>query len=110
MSTRTPGPPGTITRFRPPLGPGVRIDTHLEEGSSVSPYYDSLIAKLIVRGKDREEAISRMTRALNMFVVEGIYTSIPLHKRILADPDFRAGRLDTKFMERLLERKQQAAD
>ena len=61
--------------------------------ASFLPYYDSLIAKLIVRGKDREEAMSRMSRALEMFVVEGIYTTIPLHRKILADPDFRAGEL-----------------
>ena len=68
----------------------------------IPPYYDSLIAKLIVRGRDRAEAIARMSRALDMFVVEGIYTTIPLHKRIMADPDFRAGNFDTKFMERFL--------
>ena len=69
---------------------------------SYRPYYDSLIAKLVARGRDRSEAISRMSRALEMFVVEGIYTSIPLHQRIMRDPDFRAGNFDTKFMERFL--------
>ena len=68
----------------------------------IPPYYDSLIAKLIVRGKDRTEAVSRMARALEMFIVEGIFTTIPLHQRILAAPDFEAGRLDTHFLERLL--------
>ena len=68
----------------------------------VPPYYDSLIAKLIVRGKDRDEAIARMSRALDMFIVEGIHTSIPLHRRIMKDPEFIAGRIDTKFMERFL--------
>ena len=68
----------------------------------IPPYYDSLIAKLCARGRDRDEAISRMARALDMFVVEGIFTSIPLHKRIMADADFRAGNIDTKFMERFL--------
>ena len=68
----------------------------------VPPYYDSLIAKLIVRGKDRAEAIARMSRALDMFIVEGIHTSIPLHRRIMKDPEFIAGRIDTKFMERFL--------
>ena len=67
----------------------------------IPPYYDSLIAKLIVHGRDRAEAIARMRRALEMFVVEGIKTSIPLHQRIFADPDFIAGRLDTHFLERL---------
>jgi len=71
----------------------------------IPPYYDSLIAKLIVRGKDRDEAISRMTRALGMFIVEGIYTTIPLQRKILADPDFRAGRIDTTFVERFLAKK-----
>jgi acetyl-CoA carboxylase biotin carboxylase subunit len=71
----------------------------------IPPYYDSLIAKLVVRGKDREEAISRMARALEMFVVEGVYTTIPLHRRIMADPEFRSGNFDTKFMERFLARK-----
>ena len=68
----------------------------------IPPYYDSLIAKLIVRGKDRAEAVSRMARALEMFIIEGIYTTIPLHRRILADPDFRAGNVDTTFIERFL--------
>ena len=67
---------------------------------SSPPYYDSLVAKLVVRGRDRQEAISRMTRALEMFMIEGIHTSIPLHQRILADPDFRAGRFDVGFLQR----------
>jgi acetyl-CoA carboxylase biotin carboxylase subunit len=94
---------GRITVFNPPGGTGVRIDTAAYTDSVIPPYYDSLIAKLIVRGKDREEAISRMARALEMFIVEGIDTSIPLHRKILADPDFRAGRTDTKFMERFMQ-------
>ena len=68
------------------------------------PYYDSLIAKLIVHGKDRAEAMARMSRALEMFVVEGIHTTIPLHRRILEDPEFRDGSFDTKFMERFFDR------
>ncbi len=93
---------GKITAFNTPGGTGVRVDTAAYSESVVPPYYDSLIAKLIVRGRDRAEAISRMSRALEMFVVEGIFTSIPLHRRIMADPDFRAGNFDTKFMERFL--------
>ncbi|MGZ4817076.1 MAG: acetyl-CoA carboxylase biotin carboxylase subunit [Terriglobales bacterium] len=93
---------GKITTFNPPGGTGVRVDTAAYAESVVPPYYDSLIAKLVARGRDREEAISRMSRALEMFIIEGIHTSIPLHRRILAHPDFRAGRTDTKFMERLL--------
>jgi len=93
---------GKITTYHIPGGTGVRVDTAQYAEGVVPPYYDSLIAKLVVRGKDREEAISRMTRALEMFIVEGIFTSIPLHQRIMRDPDFRAGNFDTKFMERFL--------
>jgi len=93
---------GKITAFNIPGGTGVRVDTAAYAEGVIPPYYDSLIAKLVVRGRDRAEAISRMSRALEMFVVEGIYTSIPLHQRIMADPDFRAGNFDTKFMERFL--------
>jgi len=93
---------GKITVFNVPGGNGVRVDTAQYAEGIVPPYYDSLIAKLIVHGKDREEAIARMERALGMFVVEGIETSIQLHKDIFADPDFRAGKFDTKFMERFL--------
>jgi acetyl-CoA carboxylase biotin carboxylase subunit len=99
---------GKITAFHPPGGTGVRIDTAAYAEGVIPPYYDSLIAKLIVRGKDRDEAISRMARALEMFIVEGIYTTIPLHRRILADPDFRAGKIDTTFIPRLLEKNQSA--
>ena len=93
---------GKITVWNPPGGTGVRVDTFVYAEATVPPYYDSLIAKLIVRGKDREEAISRMRRALDMFIVEGIHTSIPLHRKILAHPDFVSGNTDTKFMERML--------
>src|SRR6476619_363645 len=93
---------GKITTYNPPGGTGVRIDTAAYAEGVIPPYYDSLIAKLIVRGKDRTEAVSRMARALEMFIIEGIYTTIPLHRRILADPDFRAGNVDTTFIERFL--------
>ena len=83
-------------------GTGVRVDTASYTDAVISPYYDSLIAKLIVHGRDRAEAIARMRRALGMFVIEGIKTSLPLHQRIFADPDFEAGKLDTHFLERLL--------
>ncbi len=95
---------GKITAFNLPGGNGVRIDTAQYAEGVVPPYYDSLIAKLVTHGKDREEAIARMERALEMFVVEGIHTSIPLHRRIFADPEFRRGEFDTKFMERFFER------
>jgi acetyl-CoA carboxylase, biotin carboxylase subunit len=93
---------GKITAFHPAGGTGVRVDTAAYAEGVIPPYYDSLIAKLIVRAKDRNEAISRMSRALEMFIVEGIYTTIPLHRKILADPDFRAGKFDTGFIERFL--------
>jgi acetyl-CoA carboxylase biotin carboxylase subunit len=93
---------GKITTFNPPGGTGVRVDTAAYAEGTIPPYYDSLIAKLIVRGKDRNEAISRMSRALEMFIVEGVYTTIPLHRKILADEDFRSGKFDTGFIERFL--------
>jgi acetyl-CoA carboxylase biotin carboxylase subunit len=94
--------PGRITHFSLPSGPGVRIDTHIYGGYTVPPHYDSLIAKLLVYGEDREEAIARGRRALSMLKIEGIKTSIDLHRRILDFDDFSAGRLDTHFMERFL--------
>ena len=96
---------GKITAFNTPGGNGVRVDTAQYAEGVVPPYYDSLIAKLIVHGNDRTEAIARMERALGMFVVEGIDTSIPLHLEIFADEDFRVGNFDTKFMERFLARR-----
>jgi acetyl-CoA carboxylase biotin carboxylase subunit len=92
---------GRITTFQAPGGTGVRVDSAAYADAVIPPYYDSLIAKLIVKGRDRAEAVGRMRRALEMFVIEGIKTSIPLHRRILADPDFAAGKLDTHFIERL---------
>src|SRR5437764_6143280 len=98
---------GKITTFNPPGGTGVRVDTAAYAEGTIPPYYDSLIAKLIVRGKDRTEAVSRMARALEMFIVEGVFTTIPLHRRILADPDFRAGNVNTTFIERFLKDKKE---
>jgi acetyl-CoA carboxylase biotin carboxylase subunit len=92
--------PGRITGFNLPGGAGIRVDTAAYHDGVIPPYYDSLVAKLIAHGSDRAEAIARMRRALEMFVVEGIYTSIPLHQRILAHPDFIAGKLDTDFLTR----------
>ena len=91
---------GLITRCHPPGGPGVRVDTAIEPGSQITSHYDSLIAKLIVHGLTREEALARMRRALDECVVEGIKTTIPLHRRILDDPDFQKGRFSTAFLER----------
>jgi acetyl-CoA carboxylase biotin carboxylase subunit len=96
--------PGVIHVFSMPGGPGVRVETAAHSDCTISPYYDSLIAKIIVHGRDRQEAIARMRRTLEMTVVEGIKTTIPLHLKILNDPDFAAGKLSTAFMERLLAR------
>jgi len=102
--------PGVIHAFSVPGGPGVRVDTFAHSECTVSPYYDSMIAKIIVHGRDRQEAIARMRRTLEMTVIDGIKTSIPLHLKILADPDFIAGRLSTSFMERyVVEKKRDTA-
>jgi acetyl-CoA carboxylase biotin carboxylase subunit len=95
---------GKITAWNVPGGNGVRVDTAQYAEGIVPPYYDSLIAKLICHGKDREEAMNKMQRALSQFVVMGIHTTIPLHEKIFADEEFRSGRFDTKFMERFLDR------
>ncbi len=97
--TFTPSP-GHITGLNLPGGAGIRVDTAAYQDGVIPPYYDSLVAKLIAHGSDRAEAIARMRRALQMFVVEGIYTSLPLHQRILAHPDFVAGKIDTGFLGR----------
>jgi acetyl-CoA carboxylase biotin carboxylase subunit len=92
--------PGRVTAFRVPGGPGIRVDTACYADAVIPPYYDSLIAKIIAHGRDRAEAIARMKGALGGFVVEGVKTTIPLQRRILADPDFAAGKFDTHFIER----------
>lgn len=94
--------PGKITGLNLPGGIGIRVDTAVYTDGVIPPYYDSLVAKLIAYGGDRTEAIARMNRALDMFVIEGIYTTIPLHQRILANPDFLAGKFDTTFLAKLL--------
>ena len=94
--------PGRITTLHLPNGPGVRVDTAIYDGYFVPPHYDSLIAKLVVHHRDRRRAIARMRRALEAMVVEGIKTTIPMHLRILSDPDFVAGNFSTRFMERFL--------
>src|SRR6187397_451255 len=94
--------PGVIHAFSVPGGPGVRVDTFAHSECTVSPYYDSMIAKIITHGRDRQEAIARMKRTLEMTVVDGIKTSIPLHLKVLSEPDFIAGRLNTSFMERYM--------
>jgi acetyl-CoA carboxylase biotin carboxylase subunit len=92
--------PGRISVFRTPGGPGIRVDTAAHTDAVIPPYYDSLVAKLIAFGDTRAESIARMRRALEMFVVEGIKTSLPLHRKIMDDPDFAEGRLDTHFLDR----------
>jgi acetyl-CoA carboxylase biotin carboxylase subunit len=101
--------PGTITTFHLPGGPGVRIDTAAHPECRISPHYDSMIAKLITRGNNRMEAISRMRRSLEVMVVEGVFTTIPLQLKILNDPEFIRGNLHTGFLDRLLDRKEPAA-
>jgi acetyl-CoA carboxylase biotin carboxylase subunit len=92
--------PGVITAYHPPGGPGVRVDTHVYAGYTVPPYYDSLLAKVIVHGNDREEALRRMGQALDSFILEGITTTIPFLARVIRHPDFVAGKVDTRFLER----------
>ncbi|MFZ5631534.1 MAG: acetyl-CoA carboxylase biotin carboxylase subunit [Bacillota bacterium] len=91
--------PGEIERYRPPGGFGVRLDTHVYQGYRVPPYYDSLLAKLIAYGPDRESAVKIMLRALEEFVIEPVKTTIPLHKKVLAHPLFREGNFDTGFIK-----------
>jgi acetyl-CoA carboxylase biotin carboxylase subunit len=92
--------PGLITAYHPPGGPGVRVDTHVYAGYTVPPYYDSLLAKVIVHGNDREEALTRMGQALDSFILEGVTTTIPFLARVIRHPDFVAGDIDTRFLER----------
>ncbi len=98
--------PGRLTTLHLPGGPGVRVDTHAYQEYMIPPYYDSMVAKLITRGKDRSEAIARALRALDFFIVEGIKTTIPLHKRILRDEAFCRGEFSTRFMEDFLKQSQ----
>jgi acetyl-CoA carboxylase biotin carboxylase subunit len=92
--------PGQITAYHPPGGPGVRVDTHVYAGYLVPPYYDSLLAKVIVHGRDRDEALARMGQALDSFILEGVTTTIPFLARLIRHPDFVRGDVDTRFLER----------
>jgi acetyl-CoA carboxylase biotin carboxylase subunit len=94
--------PGTITAWRPPSGPGVRVDTHCHAGYTVPPYYDSLLAKLIVHGADRAEALARLRTALAGFAVEGIDTTIPFLRALVDEPAFVAGQVSTRWVEERL--------
>jgi acetyl-CoA carboxylase biotin carboxylase subunit len=91
--------PGTITSFHSPKGHGVRVDTHVYAGYTIPPYYDSMIAKLICKAPTREDCIKKMVRALDEFIVEGVNTTIPFHKKLMQDPKFRAGDFHTGFLE-----------
>ena len=93
--------PGQISDIHFPGGPGIRVDTHMYAQYRIPPFYDSLIAKLIAFGKDREEALKRLERALNEFVVEGIKTTVPFHQRLIQHPDIRSGNFDTGFLDRV---------
>jgi acetyl-CoA carboxylase biotin carboxylase subunit len=92
--------PGVITAYHPPGGPGVRVDSHVYAGYTVPPFYDSLLAKVIVHGNDRSEALARMGQALDSFIVEGVTTTVPFLARVIRHPDFVAGHVDTRFLER----------
>ena len=100
--------PGRIKALNLPGGIGVRVDTAAYVDGVIPPYYDSLVAKLVAFGSDRAEAVARMQRALDLFIVEGIHSSIPLHQRILADPEFQAAQIDTHYVQRLFERSKAA--
>jgi acetyl-CoA carboxylase biotin carboxylase subunit len=93
--------PGRIDAFHQPGGPGVRVDTHIYAGYTVPSHYDSLLAKVVTHGADRDEALARMERTLDELVIEGVKTTIPFHKRVLRHPGFREGRIDTGFIERM---------
>ena len=95
--------PGTISNFHAPGGPGVRVDTHAYAQYQIPPYYDSLLAKIITHGKNRQEALSRMIRSLEELVIEGIETTTPFHLKVLRDKDFQKGNFDTKFIERFMD-------
>jgi len=99
--------PGKITTFHPPGGPGLRLDTAAYTGYTMLPFYDSMLGKLIARGNNRPDAISRLRRALEFFVIEGIKTSLPLLSEILDDEDFRLGNLSTKYMDEFLARRRE---
>jgi len=93
--------PGRIEHYAAPGGPGVRVDSHMHAGAMISPYYDSLVGKLIVHARDRDAAIDRMQRALGEYLIEPVRTTIPFHRRLLAHPEFRKGKTDTGFVDRL---------
>ncbi|ETI63726.1 acetyl-CoA carboxylase biotin carboxylase subunit [Sphingobium sp. C100] len=94
--------PGRITRWEPPQGPGIRLDSHMSAGAMIPPFYDSMVGKLIVHGSDRADAIARLADAIDNFVVEGVPTTLPLHRAIIAHPDFVENRIHTRWLEQVL--------
>ncbi|KAK0330755.1 hypothetical protein LTR94_031581, partial [Friedmanniomyces endolithicus] len=103
--------PGRITRWQPPEGDGIRLDSHMTQGAMIPPFYDSMVGKLIVHGSDRADAIARLSSALDAFAVEGVPTTIDLHREIVAHPDFIENRIHTRWLEQILlpERAKRAA-
>jgi len=101
--------PGIVADVEWPHGDGIRVDTHIVEGASIPPYYDSMIAKVIAHGPDRASAIERLRGALAATRIEGIATNLQFQQRILADPEFLTGGVDTGFLPRMLEREREAA-
>jgi acetyl-CoA carboxylase, biotin carboxylase subunit len=101
--------PGTVTRIALPVGPGLRVDTHLQAGDEIPPYYDSLVAKLIASGSDRAEALERLRSALRRFTVEGVATTVPMHLALTQEPEFVAGGVDTAWFARFLRRRTREA-
>ena len=91
--------PGRVTRWLPPQGPGIRVDSHIVEGATIPPYYDSMAAKLIVHGATREAAVAGLTTALDDFQIDGVATTLDLHKRIVRHPDYIANRVNTRWLE-----------
>ena len=98
--------PGKVSFFHPAGGPRVRVDSHVYQGYEITPYYDSMIAKLITHGKNRAEAIQIMQRALSEFTIEPIKTTIDFHKRVIADPDFLRGQVTTEFIAKMMSEKE----
>ncbi|MGH7443169.1 MAG: acetyl-CoA carboxylase biotin carboxylase subunit, partial [bacterium] len=94
--------PGKISVYHAPGGPGVRVESHAYQEYVIPPYYDSMIGKLIVHGRDRAEAVARMRRALNEYVIEGVHTTIPFLRKVMDHPRFQAGQITTAFVEQML--------
>lgn len=91
--------PGTITRWSPPQGPGIRLDSHISQGAAIPPYYDSMIGKLIVHAENRDAAVQRLEQALDAFDIEGVPTTLALHRAIVRHPDYRSNQLHTRWLE-----------